>query len=138
MDAEKTTLEMERLREWEEAEARRLRGRADEIRGRSLEGDLGLARAVDEFVYADDGRRRVERMELLGSLEDWAWEVFEERQQFYGELSAERGPGGEPPTAEEVDAAIEVYRRRLDAEAAEWRREEGWFFVNPKLSNETS
>ncbi len=51
------------------------------------------------------------------------WHVFEERQQIYGELSAERGPGGETPTAEEVDAAMKAYRWRLAAERAERERE---------------
>ena len=144
---ERMTPGAERLREWEEAENRRLRGWADELRDRndagepgtvavSLEETLGLARAVNEFVYADSGRRRYERMELLGSLEDWAWHVFEERQQFYGELSAERGPDGETPTAEEVDAAMEAYRRRIAAERAEWEREEGWFDVTPDRVDE--
>ncbi len=59
-----------------------------------------------------------------------SWEEVEERQQIYGELSAERGPGEEPPTSEEVDAALEAYRRRLAAEGAEREREEGRFVVN--------
>ena len=63
------------------------------------------------------------------------WE-FEERQQFYGELSAERGPGEQSPTAEEVDAAMEAYRRRIAAERAEWEREEGWFDVTPDRVDE--
>ena len=149
MDAEKMmALEMERLREWEEAQNRRLREWADELRDRNDAGDpgtvavtleetLGLASAVSDFVYADAGRV-YERMELLGGLEDWAWHVFEERQEIYGELSAERGPGEEPPTAEEVDAAMEAYWRRIATERAEWEREaakrryaEGWFVVNP-------
>ncbi len=76
-------LEMERLREWEEAQNRQLREWADELRDRSdaaepgtvavsLEETLGLARAVNEFVYADGGRRKYERMDLVGGLEDWA------------------------------------------------------------------
>lgn len=73
-------------------------------------------------VMAEEIRRQ-ERMP--------SWEEFQERQEFYGELSAERSPGGETPTAEEVDAALESYRRRLAAEAAERRRGEGWFVVKP-------
>ncbi|MDP9456346.1 MAG: hypothetical protein M3Q49_01310 [Actinomycetota bacterium] len=62
------------------------------------------------------------------------WERDRERREeewlFYLEMRAERGPGEEPPTAEEVDAALEAYRRRLAAEAAKWVREEGRFVVN--------
>ncbi len=84
------------------------------------------------FLHPDSVAEEIARKERMPSWEEveQGWADFEERQQFYGELSAERGPDEEPPTSEEVDAALEAYRRRLETEAAERVREEGRFYVN--------